>query len=417
MSLILGKREERYFGINTVSDLIPRRMVGGRVPYVSADRAMKHSAFWAGIRLRSDLISTLPFKAYRNVQLEDGVYHKIDATLTPFMARPDFMEWRSSSQAELDRTGNSIGVIRGGPDVTSTQFYIELYPSSACSIFYERGNKKYRIDNQVYDPAEVWHEKQYTIPGLDVGLSPVSAAVFSLGLYESIEEFASDWFIGGATPRARLKNTAKKLNSKEATTVKESWRASRAADEPFVHGNDWEYSLIQAEQNASNWIDAMKLSLEDVARFVGVPADLIDAAAGGPNITYANVIQRNLQFLIMHIGPAVLRRENSLSQLLPKPRFVEMDSKALLRMDPKTLAAVIRTQIESRTLSPNEAREMDNRPPFTDDQIREFDELGLNRRGTTPATSLAPVPVNPADINAISDPAASTANSQGNLDG
>src|SRR6266853_2387898 len=329
MSLILGKRQERYFGINTVSDLIPRRMVGGKVPYVTADRAMRHSAFWAGIRLRADLISTLPINAYRKVQLSDGVYQQVDATLTPFMSSPGFMEWRYSSQVELDRSGNSIGIIHGGPDITSTQFSIELYPSSVCSIFYDRGDKKYRIDNRVYDPSDVWHEKQYTVSGLDVGLSPVGMAAFSLGMYESIEEFASDWFIGGATPRARLKNTAKKLNPKEVTVVKESWRASRAADEPFVHGNDLEYSLIQAEQNASNWIDAMKLSLEDIARFVGVPADLIDAATGGPNITYANVTQRNLQLLIMHLGPAIIRRENAFSYgLLPRPRYVELDPKA-----------------------------------------------------------------------------------------
>jgi len=111
--------------------------------------------------------------------------------------------------------------------------------------------------------------------------------------------------------------------------------------------------------------------LQDVSRFFGVPADLIDAAiAGGPNITYANITQRNLQFLVMHLGPAVVRRENALSQLLPRPRFVKLNSDALLRMDPLTRAQMIQTQIQSRVLAPNEARALDNRKPFTPEQIK-----------------------------------------------
>ena len=69
---------------------------------------------------------------------------------------------------------------------------------------------------------------------------------------------------------------------------------------------------------------------------------MIGGASGGSSLTYANVTQRNLDFLIMHLGPSVVRRERSLSQLLPRPRFVKLNPSALLRMDDETRAAVIK---------------------------------------------------------------------------
>jgi hypothetical protein len=71
---------------------------------------------------------------------------------------------------------------------------------------------------------------------------------------------------------------------------------------------------------------------------------------------------------------------------------------------------MIREQIQSRQISPNEARAMDNRPPYTDDQIKEFSALGLNPRGTTPATALAPVPVDPSKVDAEYAPGEASGN-------
>lgn len=390
MGIVFG-RQKRYWGISQPGDLIPRRPFGRPgAPYISESTALENSAVWAAIRLRADLMSTMPIGAYRTVRM-NGSDLQLEASLTPFMANPKFLEWKYSSQVELDRSGNSIGIITE----TTADGYpadIELQPSSACSLVYRKGRlDKYRINGVEYDPKVIWHEKQFTVPGLDMGLSPVMHAALMLGQYRSIQDFATEWFVGGQTPRARLKNTAKKLNSKEAAIVKESWKASQSSGEPFVHGNDWEYALVQAQEASADWMGAQKMGLEDAARFFGVPADLIDAQMSSPNITYANITQRNLQFLVMNLQAAITRRENAWSQLLPRPRFVRMNTDELLRMDPLTRSQWIANQINSRTLAPSEARQLDNRPKFTPDQMKEFDELGLNRRGATALTSLAPM--------------------------
>lgn len=386
MGLLFGRKEvprkERLWGISQASDLIPRR--GGYGPYphvITADQAMRHSAVWAALRLRADLVSTMPMGFFRTAVIDQN---SLELTIpTPlFFNAPctnpniSFMEWLYMSQVELDRSGNNIGLIKAW-DGNGMPAKIDLAPSSACDVLMKGTELTgYRIYGVEYTPDKVWHERQYSVSGLHVGLSPVAYAAWTLGEYESVQQFVTSWFASGAVPRARLKNVEKTLDQKESAAIKEAWRASQSMGEPFVHGNDWEYSLIQASQASADWLEAKRYNDVDVARFFDVPADLIDAAVSGQSITYANISQRNLQFLIMHLGPAIVRRETSFSNfLMQKPRHVLFDSESLLRMDPEQRAMLTRLKIESRQMCPSEARAKDNLPPFTESQMAEFDRF------------------------------------------
>jgi len=366
----------QLWGIGSVRDLIPPRGVTStRRPFVSADTALQHSAVWACLRLRADLVSTLPLGVWRYGP--DGQLRITVPTPTvllqpggPKCRRP---EWMFSSQFDLDRVGNVIGLI-SERDGNGFPARIDLQRTADCTILL-KGNQitGYRVGPALYRPEDVWHEKQYTVPGIPIGLSPVAYAALTIGKYLSIEEFALTWFAGGGVPRARLRNTQKKIVGKEATIVKEAWNAAISAGEPFVHGMDWEYDLIQAQQASSDWLEGEKSSVLDVARYFGCPADLIDAVvSAGTRITYANVTQRHLQFLITHLGPAIARREDALTQLTAAPRNVGLDTDALLRLDPSSRAAYLKTLIDGRMLAPSEARAMDGRPPFTQAQMNEF---------------------------------------------
>ncbi|MGW4426423.1 phage portal protein [Streptosporangium sp. NPDC004631] len=339
------------------------------------ETALRHSAVWACLRLRANLLSTMPVDLYRRV---DGV--QIEVTKPPVLVTPggervDMQEWLYSSQFDLDRAGNVFGLITA-KDGFGLPARIDLVPLAEVSVIIRKGMlSKYRIAGTKYDPAQVWHERQYTVAGMHVGLSPIAYAAWSIGEYLSVQEFALDWFGGGAIPSGHLKNTAKTINPAEAATAKTRFKASVASRDLFVTGSDWEYSMIQAEAAGADWIEAKRFGVGDIARFFDCPGDLIDAAVSTGSITYASVTQRNLQFLIMHLGPAVVRRENALNRLTPKPRYVKLNTDALLRMDPQGRAMALKTQIDARTLTPNEARELEDRPPLTPDQLAEFDRL------------------------------------------
>ena len=408
MGLIFRNRQERGllgtgvtngqpWGITSTTDLIPRRIYSSGAPTVDIDTAMKNSAVWAAIRIRADLISTLPWRVYTSLSLPDAkVPYKLDASPTPLMSGIEFMEFLYSSQVELDRTGNAIGIIEKWDERTRTPAEIQLVSSSSVAVI-AQGNTitKYRINGVEYDPQFIWHEKQYTVAGLPIGLSPVTYAAYTLGQYNSIQEFATEFFTSGQGPRASLQNTQKKINDKEAAIVAESWRASQSMDEPFIHGNDWEYKLMAVAGASNDWIEGAKLNSVDVARFFNVPADLIDAViSGGSHITYSNVVQRNLQFLVMHLGPTITRREAKLTDMLPRPRFFEFDTDYLMRMDPISRAQWVQTQIDCRAITVTEARAVFGRDPATSDDYEEYFKAGLVH-----AKASATLPGDPQDPN------------------
>ena len=408
MGLVFRNKEERGqlgtgvtngqpWGITQSRDLIPRRFYNTNSPVVDMDTAMRNSAVWAAIRMRADLISTLPWRVYTNLNMPDSkVPYKVDVSPTPLMSGIEFMEFLYSSQVELDRSGNAIGIIQKWDERTKTPAEIELVASTSV-VIEAKGNTitNYRIDNVSYEPKFIWHEKQYTVAGLPIGLSPVTYAAYTLGQYNSIQEFATEFFTSGQGPRASLQNTQKKINDKEAAIVAESWRASQSMDEPFIHGNDWEYKLIAAQSASNDWIEGAKLNSVDVSRFFNVPADLIDAViSGGSHITYSNIIQRNLQFLVMHLGPTITRREAKLTDMLPRPRFFEFDTDYLMRMDPVTRAEWVKTQIDSRVITVSEGRAVFGRDPATTEDYEDYFKAGLVH-----AKASATLPGDPQDPN------------------
>lgn len=341
-------------------------------PRVDADKALRNSAVWAALRLRADLVSSTPADVYRRVggvQIEvNGRPRLLDPTLLP--------EWLYSSQFDLDRFGNAFGVITER-DRLGYPAVIEL-ASAQDAIVNTRDGKisSYRIAGNEYEPRDVWHERQYTMAGLAVGLSPIAYAAWSVGTYLSAQEFAFDWFSSGAAPTGHLRNTLiPTVGEDAAESVKAKFKRATRDRDIFVTGRDWEFNMQAVPANTVMFLDEMKYGVADVCRFLGIPGDLIDAEVSTGSVTYANVTQRNLQLLVMNLGPVFKRREAALSRALPQPQFVKFNTDAMLRMDPEARTRTILSQVEGRTLAPSEARALDNRSPFTAEQLAEFDRL------------------------------------------
>jgi HK97 family phage portal protein len=382
MSLLWSRRD---LGDTSTQLTPPRTRSFGSVT-VSEDSALRHSAVWACLRLRADLISTMPIKTFRQVgDLQ------VQVPASPFITNPandehGLPDWLYASQVELDRCGNSFGIIRAR-DALGLPAVVELVPHSRVQI---RGKgpviEEFSIGGAEYQPRDVWHERQFSISGVPLGLSPVAYSAMSVGTYLSAAQFAVDWFANGSIPGARLRNTAKTIDPKEALIAKERFKAAVANRDIFVHGADWEFNMISVTANESQFLDTMRYGIADVCRFFGVPADMIDAEVKTTaKITYANISQRNLQLLNLNLQPALVRRERKLSSATPKPRFVKFDSNSLLRMDPQALAAMLAGKVAGRLMTPTEARAVDGRPPYTETDLAEFDRLFGAASGAAPA--------------------------------
>lgn len=398
ISQTIGRWLSRVFP--SAEQIIAERTGLRSSPYsLTGESARRHSAVWACRRLRADLVSTMPVDAYRNVGGIQVEIPKPPMLVDPGGERVDLLEWLYSSQDDLDGYGNTFGLITA-KNALGLPARIDLVPVGEVSVVVKDGMlAEYRICGKKYDPDAVWHEKQYTSSGLHVGLSPIMHAVRPILAGLSAQEFAASWFQSGGIPSAHLKNTEKTLKAAEAELVKSRFKASVANHEPFVSGMDWTYDMVSVPANQAQFIEMMEFSVVDVARFFGCPADLIDAAVSGQSVTYANISQRNLQFLIMNLGPAIKRREAKLSKWLPRPQIVKFNTDALLRMDPQTRAQVIDTRIKNRTLTNAEARALENQQPLTPEQIAEFNVI-YGPPNKAPADAAAP----PQDARGLLEP-------------
>lgn len=388
MSLLRAAFNAQARGLgDTNAELIPqRRLERQGTVNVNSDSSRRNSAVWACQTLRAGLVSATPLDVYRTVGGVMVEVPKPPVLRMPGGERVGLPEWLYSSEMDLSSWGNAVGIItkRDGNNLPAE---IELQHESTVRAFGCGPHiTKWKIGRQDYDPADIWHEKDVTISGVPLGLSPLAYAAYSIGGYLSAQQFALDWFAAGANPKGVLKNSKTEvLAPGVADSVKAKFKEATAAGDIFVTGSIWEWTPTTTTAAGAAFLEEMKFAAAEVCRFYGVPADLIDAGASGSSITYANVTQRNLQFLIMHLGPHYVRREWAFSQyLVQQPRTVKFNTDALLRMDPATRTELLIKQVAGRTLAPSEARALDNREPFNEAQLAEFDRL-FGKANQTPA--------------------------------
>lgn len=370
----------------TISGMPRADRTGRRVSGpASADTANRQSVVWAAIHRKASLLSSMPVDVFRRL---DGV--AIEAPKPSVLVEPwqyaegqpeTIAEWIYSSQRALEGYGNSVGLIHAW-DGMGIPSRIELIEPEAVRFRVSRRRiTEYRIHGEVIPARNIWHERMYGGP---VGLSPIAYAALTLYGAEAAQRFAADWFGGDAVPGAILRNAEKTIDPTSSDAIKDRFRAAIATGDLFVVGKDWEYDPIQAKAVESGFIEMMNVSDAALCRFFGIPAGEVDVPVASSTINYANIQQANLQLLVKHLGPSVDAREDALSRLTARPRFVKLNRSSLLAMDDKTRAEVNQLQINARTLTPSEAREKDDRPPLTPEQIAEFDALFGNPNKQTP---------------------------------
>jgi len=368
-----------------MSDIPPNSQVGrftAGSTTVTADTALRSSAVWAALRLRANLISTLPVESYR--MDKNGTRIDLPPPNVTFMNAGTPIPWNEflyATQMDLDRSGNAFGVITQR-NALGLPTIIELVNLADISCSPRRvGLRDYdsdyiwRVCGIEYDYADLWHERQYVVAGIPMGLNAVGYAAYAVGAYLTAQDFAIKWFGNDALPAAVLRNEEEVVPPKVADAAKARYQASMTPGGVFVTGRDWSLSPMNAATNSNNYIETMQNSVADIARYFDVPADMIDGGVSGSSITYANVTQRFLQLLVVHLGPSITRRELAMSTLSAAPRFTKLNRKALLAMDPLTQAQLLGLEITNRYTTPDEARALMDKAPLTPEDKTLFKDL------------------------------------------
>jgi len=370
-----------------------RPSASGRSPVINDTTANRNSVWWACGHLRANVFSSFPLDVIKPGA--DGLTYPVKnpgvLVDEPFPGI-DITEFLYNTEQDLYRFGNSVGLIHARNSF-GLPVSVELVPmTSVSAIMNGRQIQAWRIGSDVYDVRDIWHRRRNTRSGLALGLSTLAAAAWDLGLHASATEFALDWFATGANPKGSLQHNERgTIPPAERQAVKDEFRDATAGGDIFVHGKAWDWTPAQQDSAGAGFLDTQAASERAIARYADVPASMVDVEISTGNITYANITQANLQWLITSIGPEARRTERFWTRYaLPKPWTLKLNTDALLRMDPATRADLMVKLKTANLRVPSELRALDNLAPYTPDQL---DELKLFAALGKPAPTTTPAPV------------------------
>ena len=383
MSLLFRGLAKRF----TDASVVPLNSAVGRLgsgaATVTGDTSLRSSAVWAALRLRANLISTLPIDTFKRDAVT-GLHVSLGNPRVRWVNGGQEVRWDEAlyaTQMDLDRSGNAFGVItkRNGANLPAEIELVDLASVQAAPRRAFGGSLDSdwvrKINGREYPYEDLWHERQYVISGFPMGLNAVAYAAYAVGSYLSAQDFAIKWFGADALPAAVLRNEEEVVPPKVAEAAKARYQASMTPGGVFVTGRDWTLNPMNAANESNRYIETMQNGVPEIARYFDVPADLIDGGVSGSAITYANITQRFTQLLTIHLGPTITRREKALSTLSSSPRFTKLNRKALLAMDPLTQAQLLGLEIDHRVTTVTEARALQERPPLTQADKNEFKDL------------------------------------------
>ena len=299
----------------------------------------------------------------------------------PVPARLTRYSWLQQAAVGLLLRGNAFGLVTV-PGSGSMPEVVEWLPPQQVTV---NGGRMSWMGRTLPE-GRVLHIPGFMLPGAEVGLSPVGqfAAAIDTGL--AAEASARDWFVNGAAPSQSLRNRERVLDRESAAKVKALFMASTRTGEPFVHGADWELAAVGVSAADSQFLEAIKANATTIASIYRVPPEKIGGVTGA-SLTYSTTEQQSIDFVLWALRPWLVRIEEALSAFLPDGVRASFATNALVRVDLKTRTDAMASALSIGTLTLDEARALEDRPPLTDQQVAEW--LGRYRRAgqTDTATS------------------------------
>lgn len=357
--------------------------------------ALQVSAFWACVNLLCNTISGLPIHSYR---VRAGVTGALEQD-PPIVASPSGVlnrsEWIAQVCHSLIVRGNAYGVIVNR-DSLGYATQVEMRDTHDVQVTQQgkTGPAIYKVDNVLVPNEDIVHFRGLTPPGGIMGIPALEAMRNTLGVELAAERYGAQWFADGAHPSAVLASDITGITEEQARIVKERFLQAIRGREPVVLGNGLKFQPVQEGPSNSLLLEIMRFGVEQVARYFGVPAEMIGGASSGSSVTYANREQRAIDFVTFAVKPWLVRIEEPWSTLIPRGQYVRFNVDDLMRADTLARWQANAQKIRSGALSVNEVRQDEHMDPIGDAGDR-YLWPPFTIKGDTDESDTAPEPAEP----------------------
>ncbi len=344
--------------------------------------ALKEATVYACIRILSEGISKLPLKIYKE---QDGIRKATDHYLykvlklrpNQYMSASDFWKCIEAQRSihgnafawvDIPSRGRDRGKVRGlyPLDSDKVKIYIDDVGllGGANRVYYvytDKQSKEYKIsaDNML-------HFKGITFDGI-AGISPVqylqnlvntagqSTDYLNNTLKSGLQVKGLIHYIGDLNPAAQ--ETFRNQFESMANGLK---NANRVALLPL----GYQYTPISNTMADAQFLENKQLTIRQIAAAFGIKMHQLNDLERS---TYSNITEQERDFYISTLLPILTMYEQELTYKLflnseiDQGYYVKFNVDAVLRADIKTRYEAYRTGIQAGFITPNEAREMEER--------------------------------------------------------
>lgn len=195
------------------------------------------------------------------------------------------------------------------------------------------------------------------------GLSPIEVMRNTIGVSLAMDRFLSQFYGEGAIPSSVMESD-KPITKEQAEILRDTWEESHwKRRRPAVLSNGLRWRPIVTSASDAQMLEHREAIIRDIARAYRIPQHLINGS-GGDSQTYQNIESAGINFVRHTLLPWMRRIEDAISDLMPDGTRVRFNPDEFMRADLRTRVTAQATQIQSGTLSPNEARAIEGREPY-----------------------------------------------------
>ena len=332
---------------------------------VTKDNAMSISGVYAAVKLLSDSISSLPIHLIK--ETKDKKEKDYSNPLYKLVARePNKLmtsyTWRQIFMPQILLWGNAYAVIDWDKKTMRPKQLMPVH-ASKVSIELKNGIAYYTIKLESktlkIDQSNIVHFRGL---GDEIeGKSVIDYAKDNLGLGKAAEDFGSKFFSNGASIGGVYEHPTQ-LSDKAYNNLQKSLERRTSgltnSHKILILEEGMKFTTTSIPPNAAQFLETRKFSINDIARWFGVPPHMI---ADLERATFSNIEQQNLNFSQFSILPYVILIEQELNRKLLREdekdtTYFKLNMDGLLRGDMQSRYTAYQIGIQNGIVNPNEVR-------------------------------------------------------------
>lgn len=324
--------------------------------------AFAHSAVINAVTLLADSVASMPVELLRE---RNGRTERLPTPSVLFKpnARQSMFEFIHQVMATLTLHGCAyVYAPRRAGELPSEM--VVLHPHQIKDqLITDTNQYAYEIGGELYSQRDVRAIHWLLLPNSKRGISPLEALRNTIGMGIAMDRFLAAFYGDGATPSSVLE-TDTTITMEQANILRDTWEEAHwKRRRPAVLTGGLKWRSITTSAADMQMLEHREAIVRDIARAYRIPLHMM-MGTGGESQTYQNVESAGIQFVRHTLLPYMRRIEDALSEMLPASQYVRFNADELQRADLNTRVKAQQTMIMSGTLTPNEARQIENREPY-----------------------------------------------------